>query len=258
MKNILIIASSILILFSSCKKENTTINSKPITKIKLAEVSTTKNEKVTLWSDDSLATGYHKLYLFVSGASGQNSSNATVVLLPIMKMSAMSHSSPVEQPVYNSVSGLYEGAVVFTMPSGTDSWMVNATINDEEKVFNLKIPAAPTRLVGSYSGTDGNKYVVSLIPPKKWEVGLNGIEILINKNVGMMSFPGVNDFEISMMPEMPSMGHGSPNNVNPISTGLGRYKGKVNYTMTGDWRMHFKLTKAGTTIIEDAVIDILF
>ena len=257
MKNILVIIAA-LVFFSSCKKENAKVDIKPIEKIKLGEVTTVKNEQVTLWSEENLTTGFHRVYLSVTDASDKLVSNAQIVLQPMMKMSMMSHSSPVEQPVYNAVSKLYEGAVVFTMPSGSDSWAVKATINDEEKVFNVVIPTAATKVVGSYSGLDGSKYVLSLIPPKKWSVGLNDVEILINKNVSMMSFPGVDDFQLTMTPEMPSMGHGSPNNVDPVSSGKGRYKGKVNFTMTGDWRLHFKLVKAGVTVVEDATIDLLF
>ncbi|MEO6682785.1 MAG: FixH family protein, partial [Ginsengibacter sp.] len=129
--------------------------------------------------------------------------------------------------------------------------------NGEITTINLDIPDAKTKLVGSYTGTDGNKYVVALIPPKKWEVGMNDLEILISQN-NMMTFPPVNDFKIDFSPEMPSMGHGSPNNVHPVNIGNGRYKGKVNYTMTGDWRFHFKLSKNDVVIVENATIDILF
>jgi len=41
-----------------------------------------------------------------------------------------------------------------------------------------------------------------------------------------------------MEPEMPAMGHGSPNNVNPVAIGNGHYKGKVNFTMTGLWQVN--------------------
>ncbi|MDT4842046.1 hypothetical protein FQZ97_759270 [compost metagenome] len=75
----------------------------------------------------------------------------------------------------------------------------------------------------------------------------------------MMNFPAQDNLTIEMTPEMPSMGHGSPNNISPVSTGNGHYKGKVNYTMTGDWRLHLKVSDAnGTVLLQDAFIDILF
>lgn len=258
MKYPLIISTVFLFLFSSCNKENIRPEKPTTTKIKIGETITTQNLKATLLSDDSVATGFHKLYLSITDASENVVTDATVTILPLMKMATMSHSSPFEKPVYNSVSKLYEFAAVFTMPSGTDSWMIKATINGEEKTFTVPVPAAKTKAVGTYTGNDGNKYVVSLVPPKKWETGLNDIEILINKRADMMNFPAVPDLKILMTPEMPSMGHGSPNNVNPVSTGNGRYKGKVNYTMTGDWRIHLKIQNGEVLIIEDAYIDILF
>ncbi len=243
--------------FVSCKKEDVKPDEKPIEKIKLGEAITSINEKITLWSDAALTTGFHMIYLSVKDATNKNVNNATVSFQSLMDMGSMKHSSPVEQPAYDNASGLYAGAIVFTMPSGTHKWIVDVTVNGEIKTMEVDIPAAKTKVVGSYVGTDGNKYVVALIPSKKWEVGLNEVEILICKNQ-MMSFPPVDDFKISFTPEMPSMGHGSPNNVNPVNIGNGRYKGKVNYTMTGNWRFHFKLSKNDVVIVEDATIDILF
>jgi hypothetical protein len=244
-------------LFVSCKKEDVKPEEKPIEKIKLGEATTAKNEKMTLWSEAALTTGFHKLYLSVTDANNRNIANAIVNFQPLMDMGTMIHSSPVEQPVYKTVSGFYEGAAVFTMPSGMHTWMVNVTVNGEMKTFNVTIPDAKTKIVGSYVGTDGNKYVLALVPPKKWDVGMNDLEILVNQNQ-MMTFPAINDFKIAFSPEMPSMGHGSPNNVNPVNIGNGHYKGKVNYTMTGDWRLHFKISKNDVVIVDDATIDILF
>lgn len=259
MKYLLILLSTtFLFSFSSCKKEDVQPQKQTIAKIKIGETITTQNLKAILWSDDSLNTGFHKLYLSITDASENVVTNATVTILPLMKMATMSHSSPFEKPVYNSVSKLYEFAAVFTMPSGTDSWMIKTTVNGEEKTFTVHIPGNKTKVVGTYTGNDGNKYVVSLVPPKKWETGLNDIEILINKRADIMNFPGVPGLKILMTPEMPSMGHGSPNNVNPVSIGNGHYKGKVNYTMTGDWRIHFKISSEDVVIMDDAYIDILF
>jgi hypothetical protein len=56
---------------------------------------------------------------------------------------------------------------------------------------------------------------------------------------------------------MPTMNHGSPNNVNPVHKGNGHYKGKVNFTMTGLWRLHFTL-KAGDAIAKADSLDIEF
>lgn len=248
-------------IFTACNKDDNNKDTSPseMTKISLGTVMLDQDQTATLWADDSLTTGYHKLYLSIEDASGAAISDATVSFLPLMDMGMMLHSSPVESPVYNASTKLYEGAAVFTMSSGSHAWTINATINGTEKSFPVHIPEAVTKITGTYNGKDNNKYVVTLIPPAKWEVGMNDLEILVNKGAeDMMSFPPVEGLEISFEPEMPSMGHGSPNNENPVSEGKGHYKGKVNYTMTGDWTLHFELKENGIVLVEDATIDILF
>jgi hypothetical protein len=85
------------------------------------------------------------------------------------------------------------------------------------------------------SGMD--KYIMTLIDMKEPVVGLNDFEIGLYKKQTMMSFPPVTSAAVSIEPTMPSMGHGSSNNVNPVHTSLGHYLGKVNFTMTGDWQI---------------------
>lgn len=54
----------------------------------------------------------------------------------------------------------------------------------------------------------------------------------------MMEFPADSSLTVTLTPEMPSMDHGSPNNVDPVHVGKGHYKGKVNFTMTGLWQLN--------------------
>src|SRR5690606_34823140 len=110
MKKMILGLLAIALLFVSCKKDDVKPDAKPIEKIKLGEAVTSKDEKITLWSDAALTTGYHKLYLSVSDVNDKSVPGASVVFQPFMDMGTMKHSSPVEQPVYNAASGLYEGA----------------------------------------------------------------------------------------------------------------------------------------------------
>jgi hypothetical protein len=247
-------------LFTACTKDD---NNQPETqvppaKVKIAEATTASGITATLWGDAQLQTGYNKVYLSLE-QSGQKLEGATVSYKPVMTMDSMSHSCPVEQPVFNSTSDMYEGAIVFTMPSDAMmSWDVAVTINNETVTFTPNVAQSAHETVGSYTGTDGGNYVLALIPKKNWEVGLNDFEILVNHANGMMDFPPVDDFTIELDPEMPAMGHSSPNNTNPVSIGNGHYKGKVNFTMTGDWRLHFKLSRNGNVIVSDANVEVSF
>lgn len=163
--------------------------------------------------------------------------------------------------MYDAATNLYSGAVVFTMPSGDmGTWKLSVDVDGESVDFDVNVAATPAnvKLVGTYVGTDDKRYTISLITPAKPKIGLNDLEILINQRESAESFPPADDLTVEFEPEMPSMNHGSPNNVNPVSIGNGRYKGKVNFTMTGDWRLHFTLKSKDKIVLEDAYLDILF
>lgn len=259
MNRIFFCAMLYAVIFAACKKEGAKPADFVINKTRLAE-TTNSNTTITLWSDNEvLPAGYNKLYVSLKNTSGDEIKNATVTYTSMMDMSSMKHSSPAEQPAYNNELKLYEGAVVFTMPtSEMGTWQLDVTVNGAKVSFPLTISAAPQKQLATFTGTDENKYVLALVPPLKWQVGLNDLDILISRQASMMDFPAEDGFTVELTPEMPSMGHGSPNNVNPVSTGSGHYKGKVNYTMTGDWRLHFKLIKNDVVIVENAYVDILF
>lgn len=262
MKKIIMMTLISVIALVSCKKEDVTPEDPGTpaeTLVTIGSAVNANNETVTLFSGTSdLKTGYNKLYVTVKNGSGVALTDAVVSFAPLMDMGSMSHGCPVEQPVYNSAKGKYEGVVVFTMASTQGSWTLDVVVNGNPVTFNLTIGSAPTKVVGSYSGTDGSVYIVSLVPPAKWNVGMNDVEIMINKKESGMSYPAENEFSVVMDPEMVSMGHGSPNNTSPVSIGNGHYKGVVNLTMTGDWRLHFVLSKNSTVIHSDAYLDILF
>ncbi len=267
MKKLFLLSLVSAFLFVSCKKDkdNTTdpINggTNPTTEYKLIVKDTTDTDLIVeLYAKtETIEMGYTPLYVKIKDLNGNAVENATVSFLPVMDMGTMKHSSPMEQPVFSSSSKFYEGMVVFTMASSMGDWELNTIVNGDTTSFDINVLKNPTgtKYVGSYNGTDGEKYFVTLVRPFKWTVGMNNVSIMVHKKETMMSFPAVNDFTIAMDPQMTSMGHGSPNNVSPTSAGKGYYNGKANFTMTGDWRLNLDLLKAGDTIVS-ANIDILF
>ncbi len=265
MKKIIIGVLMSALVFTSCKKEEVEpvveSGGGPVTatKVEIGTATTSANETVTLYADNStLTTGFTNLYVKVVDGNGMEITNATVDFAPLMTMSTMSHACPIEQPVFDSSIGKYKGALVFIMSSMAGTWTLDVNVNGNPASFTLTVAEAPTKVMGSYLGTDGATYIVSLLRPVTWDVGMNDVEFLIHKKTSMMSFPPVDDFTIVMTPEMVSMGHGSPNNVDPVFVGNGHYNGDVNYTMTGDWRLHLQLLQSGVEIQADAFLDILF
>jgi len=49
---------------------------------------------------------------------------------------------------------------------------------------------------------------------------------------------------------MPAMNHGAPGNEQPVLTDNGHYRGKVNFVMSGEWRINLKLVKDESTLAE--------
>lgn len=263
MKNLFLLALFSAMLFVSCEKDKTDDTIDTSTKYTLVGKETADNDlTVELYSKTTtLEVGYQNLYVKVKDAQGDIVKNATVLFEPEMDMGQMQHGSPVVQPVYSSKSKLYEGTVIFTMPSGSmGSWVLAINVNGSDVVLPVEISPSKTgtKYVGSYSGTDAKKYFVTLVKPFSWKVGMNDFSIMIhNVNVDHEFVP-VEGLLIEFDPQMTSMSHGSPNNVNPTDKTGGYYKGKVNLTMTGDWRLFFDIYAEGELIIEDAYIDILF
>ncbi len=281
MKHLFLISLVGIIGFTSCKKEGCTdplaINysseaqkddgscsyetpSDPVQNgpTLIGTSTTNQNETVELYADGTLSAGYTNMYVKIKDANNQAITNATVTFSPVMDMGTMMHSTPVEQPTYNATNERYEGVVIFIMASMGGTWTMDVNVNGNPASFDLTIAESATKVVGSYQGTDGNTYFVSVMRPENWQVGMNDLNVLVHRRDNMMSFPADDGFTIVLEPEMMSMGHGSPDNVDPVSTGNGHYTGQVNFTMQGDWRLHLELWKNGTQIHDDAFLDIFF
>ena len=130
-----------------------------------------------------------------------------------------------------------------TDPEG--SWKLGVYVHNHkydkegEAEFDITVdnPSTSVLTVFTSQSADSSKLVLSLVEPAKPNSGYerHRIYYYIVWPI-MMNFPPDDSYTIEITPEMPSMGHGSPNNVNPVNTGNGHYKGKVNFTMTGEWK----------------------
>lgn len=254
-----------LIFVTSCKKDDVT--STPIPTDPYPIPSTLKligttyaqgaSALVKLYAETDLQTGYNKIYVALyDSLTKARITDSHIGFSPLMHMMSMTHACPVENPDENAVKGLFEGAVYFSMPSNSSEyWTLTLHVhnhsNDKEgeAEFDITVKNTPNRIMSLTALNDSSKISISLVKPFKPEVGINDFEIAIHKRANMMSFPGVDNYTVEIEPTMPSMGHGSPNNVNPSFTANGHYAGKVNFTMTGLWRVKF-LIKQGTAIVD--------
>lgn len=58
----------------------------------------------------------------------------------------------------------------------------------------------------------------------------------------------ITDLTVTVVPDMPSMGHGSSGNVDPTHVGDGRYEGSANLTMPGEWRIVLDFVRDGEPV----------
>jgi hypothetical protein len=174
-----------------------------------------------------------------------------------MDMGSMKHSCPVENPSSWANNKLFNSAAVFTMPSGTmGSWTIDVSVNLQGNQGKLTIPvviAEPLerRLKSFVSKADNSKIWVALLQPDAPRVGVNDLELAIYRTKNMMEYPADSSLSVVLTPEMPTMGHGSPNNIDPVHSGKGHYKGKVNFTMTGLWYLNLDF-RSGAAIADTA------
>jgi len=226
---------------------------------------------VKLYAEEELFMGYNRLHVVVldSADTKKNITDAHVTFLPMMDMGSMQHSCPFENPGMEVEEGTnaFKGAVVFIMPTTSmGSWTLDINVHNHvnnqegEASFNITvIENDEPRLFSFESDFDASKIFVALIDPMKPEIGINNFNLGIYKKETMMDFPGVEDVVVKSEPWMPSMNHGSPNNVDPVSVGGGKYEGEVNFTMTGYWQIKLDLFTANQdTIAIGKYFDITF
>ena len=253
--------------FAACEKDDV-IPEEEINLVSITKAdSKSDNFNVELLAEQTLFQGFNKLYFKIKkNADGNQITQASVSILPRMHMTMMTHAAPFENPenIVNE-NGYFEGAAVFIMPSNPDEgWDLRVAIDSDgiKDTTYLIIPEVigldEAREFSVVSDTDGKTYFISLLEPSEPEVGLNDIEFTVHYRENMMSFPAAENLSITIEPEMPSMGHGSPNNVNPTHKGNGHYKGEVNFTMTGWWQVNIDVSKEGEPIGNDLSFDVTF
>lgn len=241
-------------LFSCSDDTSHPVQPGPQTSMLLVGEQSSNGLNVQVLATDTVKTGYNTLYIkLTDAATGSVIRNADLTLTPMMDMDVMRHSAPVEQPAAAAAGDVFPAGVVFTMPgNGLHRWMLDINVQTEdERTAEVHIPVAVPDaggLVQTLTGSDGTPYIVSMTCMCGAAVGMNDIEFLVHRREDMMSFPPVEDLTLIMTPDMPSMGHGSPNNVDPVHTGRGHYKGRVNFTMTGEWRITLQLKRGDVTV----------
>jgi len=211
---------------------------------------------VELASLEPLAVGQNRLFYRVT-KDGQPVTAAQVVQRPVMTMTTMKHGCPQVAPVGQAdADGYFAGTVIFTMPSSDmETWDLELGVTpqgaaDETKVTFAKLAVADSAAKKTLTMNGVTTIVTLGFADGAAKVGSNAYTVSVHqpKDMMKMEFVPVTDLTIVGTPEMPSMGHGSSGNVNPVHTADGLYTGTANFSMAGDWVLHLDLKSGDTSL----------
>ena len=243
--------------------------------IKIQEFSAQNSPyTVTLYNETGrLQLGYTKVYFAVTDKDGNFIDNATLSAFPEMDMGMHKHSTPRSNITKIEGKALYEAYYSFLMYSGQGdgTWYydIEYTVGGVSHSFedvviqvdNVFRPGGVTerRVIQTVTAIDGSekRYVVSLVEPQHPKEGANEITAYIHEGTNP-DFPAVANFKLKLDPRMPSMGnHSSPNNADLTwDAANGIYKGTVNFSMTGYWKLNLILENSdGETLYGNPVSD---
>jgi len=258
-KNMLVMVAS-GIVFSSCSSNE---DAKPVTD-ELAGITMFKEiandtHTIELYSHMTVEQGYNEIKIRIKdNATNSYVKDAEVSWNPLMHMSMTTHSCPksaVEKVTPNGT--LYEGYLVFQMPQNdTEYWDLKIDYTIDGATYTatttIDVPASTERRVNTFTGTDGEKYIVAYAEPHHPKAALNDMIVGVFKMQDLMHFPVVDGYTLKIDPRMPSMGnHGSPNNIDATQKTVGGlYNGKMSLTMTGYWKINLQLVKPDGTVIK--------
>ena len=147
--------------------------------------------------------------------------------------------------------GLFRATVVFVMASGgADLWRDTVTVTpagggEHVLVFDA-LPVVETGALRSLGGTD-YRFTLNWDRDRYGVAEVNPFTLTAHTRPTdpMTPWPAATDLSITVMPWMPSMEHGSWDNVDPVHTVDGEYLGSVNFSMPDDWTVTFEITREG-------------
>lgn len=227
--------------------------------LKIQELSNATHV-VELWNTSGkLHTGFNDISIRIKDkASNTFIDNAKLSWMPIMAMPTMEHAGPKsELKKVPEATAIYQGYIVFQMTNLDGSgWDLTINYEVDGVAYNvqsaIQVLQAEHKNVTTFSGSDDNKYILTIIEPKNPKIATNKIKMGLFKMENMMSFAQVKNFKIALDPRMPDMGnHSSPNNQDlTFNENDGFYEGKVALTMSGFWVLNLKLFDDQGTLLK--------
>ena len=236
----------------------------------IPELSTSVDGKYDVWAYTKTGTlhrGYNDLYFVVTKKkSGNYVKNFNIKnVTPLMHMVKMDmwHSTPVGGTfeVFDTTRPAVKRGWVSLLMNTSDAgnWQFSYDIEVlgskggvEKQAINVEaLPEGQDWLKSFKVGND--TYFLSLVNPSDWQTGTNTIQAYISQKNDPITTPytlATETFTIEIDPRMPDMGnHTSPDNTPLTRQGNGSYRGSINLTMTGLWRIHLTVNDSEGNVV---------
>ena len=200
--------------------------------------------------------GYNDIYFVATKKTSGNYIKKFDItgITPLMLMSQMNmkHSTPVSSTVesfndnYLAVKHGWLSLVMATSEKGSWSLSYDADILGKHGKLDeatVDVNALPSGQVWLKSFKVSDKtYYISLVNPADLQTGKNELHTYVSVKSQTATVPytlASEQFIVEIDPRMPDMGnHTSPDNTSLTLQDDGSYKGIINLTMTGLWRIH--------------------
>ena len=263
MKNIkflMLLAFSFVLLHSCSSDDNDKIPPVVRSSMKLVQSFNENNHVIEVYSTHkNFMVGYNPIEVMIKDAStNEYFSNIEVSdFMPMMHMPNMMHSCP-KSEMFDKKEGIASGFAVFIMPGNKEMpWKLSFTYKVNGNTYKISDKEINVTNPDRAMLAKGNKYFLAYIEPTNPIVGINSITTKVYKMESMISFPEVKNYKILLDPRMPGMGnHSSPNN-QPLTydANTGLYNGKVNFSMTGYWKLNLQLQNEKGEVVAGNAID---
>lgn len=244
------------VLFASCSKDNSVAPVDPVNTYSKVLTVDSANIKLEMYNSNSnlLYVGYNEIG-FKFFVNNEEKKTGVFKYTPVMFHTVgKGHSTPVQPEfTYDNSKGMFTGYVCYSMlsDSSTSFWFADYNYNDEiymrKKSFDV-VPGTGNQMRIWLNPSDTILYYLTLITPKDPVVGLNDFKVILHQTYDQTSYSEVSNAQMFIRPWMPSHGHGSSSNVNPAFTSHGKYEGKANFTMPGQWYVYDSIVVNNQTV----------
>ncbi len=256
-KNILCCMSLLAVgLLASCSQDADPLPVDELEGLKLITSVVKENRTVEFYSvTGKLTTGYNEIFFRVKNPdSSVVANNTRATWISNMKTADSTLSCPASAVLSKAgTSSLFGGFIIFPVAgSGEDQWELTISYNaggSFSLTGEIPVEAAPKQVVASFEGKDAQKYIIAMVDPAKPEIGDNVMSALLYRMKPASDYEAVSGYKIKIEPWLTTAGRGSSNNTD-LTPQDGIYRGNVNLTTTGNWRINLQLANDKGEIIK--------